>query len=125
MTTICTGPLFDSRADAYTDDFCEEVTSDIAQHALSGVQFNLDASIKYPTPYYETQIRIKGIPGGKQVDDRGVIYGHWLEGTGSRNAPKTRFRGYFSFRRAYDSVSRNLDRYTERARRNYMRRLGG
>ena len=33
-----------------------------------------------------------------RIDDGGVVYGPWLEGTSTRNAT-TRFRGYGSFRR--------------------------
>ena len=35
-----------------------------------------------------------------RIDDSGVVYGPWLEGTGSRNLT-TRFKGYASFRRTH------------------------
>lgn len=35
-----------------------------------------------------------------RIDDSRVVYGPWLEGTGSRNTG--RFPGYASFRRTYD-----------------------
>jgi len=34
----------------------------------------------------------------------GLVYGPWLEGVGSRNAT-TRFKGYFSMRKAANSVA--------------------
>lgn len=35
--------------------------------------------------------------GGAEVTTN-IIYGYWLEGVGSRNAPKTRFAGYHMWR---------------------------
>lgn len=37
--------------------------------------------------------------------DSGIIYGHWLEGTGSRNRT-TRFKGYFLWRRTFQKMER-------------------
>ena len=53
--------------------------------------------------------------------DGGVIYGPWLEGTGSRNNT-TRFKGYASFRKAKQhidkkteaTVSKHLNKFTRR-----------
>jgi hypothetical protein len=42
---------------------------------------------------------------GVVISDRGVVYGPWLEGTGSRNQT-TRFKGYASFRRVRDWLER-------------------
>lgn len=38
-----------------------------------------------------------------QIDDSGVVYGPWLEGTSHRNMT-TRFKGYASFRRTAQRV---------------------
>jgi hypothetical protein len=100
------GPLFDDPG--LTEDFLSSATEAVAQAALVAVQGNLNASIRHPTPYYETQVRVHPIPAGHQVDDRGVIYGPWLEGTGSRNRT-TRFKGYAAFRRALQSVERRVN----------------
>jgi hypothetical protein len=48
------------------------------------------------------------------VHDDGVIYGPWLEGTGSRNAPVTRFPGYGSFRRASQQLDREIGGIADR-----------
>jgi hypothetical protein len=39
------------------------------------------------------------------VTDTPVVYGPWLEGVGSRNAPTTRFPGYHTFQ----LVSQKID----------------
>jgi hypothetical protein len=101
MATVhVSGPIFDGRAQAALVDLQREIATDVAAQGYSNVMANLNASIKHPTPYYETQITVDDIPNGRRIHDRRVVYGPWLEGVGSRNAPVTRFRGYFSFRRA-------------------------
>lgn len=102
------GPLLDGEAPAIIHDYLEDATWTVGQQALADVHSILDASIQNPTPYYETQIKMErgGVEGLETVEsdvtpvavhDRGVIYGHWLEGDGSRNAPVTSFRGYRAF----------------------------
>ena len=53
---------------------------------------------KYSTGRYRKNLhaKSKGLHG--RIDDGGVIYGPWLEGTSSRNQT-TRFKGYSSFRK--------------------------
>lgn len=102
------GPLVKGEFPAILHDYLEDVTWELGQQAYADIHTILDASIRQPTPYYETQITQQrggadGIDGVSSdvtpavVHDRGVIYGHWLEGTGSRNAPATSFRGYGAF----------------------------
>jgi hypothetical protein len=124
MPVICTGPLFDGRAKVAVRDFRMDAARSVAHAGLVEVQTNLNASIRYPTPYYETQINLHPIANGYQVDDRGVIYGHWLEGDGSRNRT-TRFKGYFSFRRAKSYLDAHLERILERDVRRLIGRLNG
>ena len=94
------GPLFDGRADRALDKFADDLRREISSQGMSEVMTNLDRSIKHPTPYYETQVTVTARSATERsVNDRGVIYGNWLEGTGSRNQT-TRFKGYASFRRA-------------------------
>lgn len=111
MITIVThldGPVLEGEASGIIHDYLEDATWEVGQQAYADVHTILDASIRQPTPYYETQITQQrgGVEGLETVDsdvtpvavhDRGVIYGHWLEGTGSRNAPATTFRGYGAF----------------------------
>ncbi|MEU0465021.1 hypothetical protein ABZ215_13540 [Amycolatopsis sp. NPDC006131] len=93
------GPLFDGRADLAVRDYLDAVEERVAGQASAEVHTNLNASIRNPTPYYETQVQVVAEGDAHVVNDRGVIYGPWLEGVGSRNKT-TRFKGYFSFRRA-------------------------
>lgn len=101
------GPFFDAaHTHAHVGVLMNDCVRQVAAQASAEVHHNLDTSIRHPTPYYETQINVRVVSQTQRiVNDRGVIYGHWLEGTGSRNRT-TRFKGYFSFRRATQKVNR-------------------
>lgn len=95
------GPFFDGRDHAVLDAMCDAIAEEVAAEGRDIVRFNSDTSFKTQTPYYITKLRVQdaGVDA-RDVDDSGVIYGPWLEGVGSRNAPRTRFKGYAMFRRA-------------------------
>jgi hypothetical protein len=118
------GPMFDARARAAVDRFREDATHAVGQAALSEVQMLLDRSIRNPTPYYETQILLERTVDAEVVHDRGIVYGPWLEGTGSRNRT-TRFKGYASFRRAAQAVQARVPRIVAPHLDRLVRRLGG
>lgn len=121
---IVSGPLFEGLVPGMVDAMMLEMQADLANAGFAQVRQNLDASIKNPTPYYETQITVE--PRGEEtvIHDRGIVYGPWLEGVGSRNKT-TRFKGYASFRRAYqDLVSRAPARLEIIASR-WVRRMNG
>lgn len=116
------GPLFDGRAAHAVTAFLEEAKDDVAHQAYSNVMANLNASIRNPTPYYETQVTVDRAGANRVVNDRGIIYGPWLEGVGSRNKT-TRFKGYFSFRRAVHKTRTEATGVAERTLRKYLPRM--
>ena len=99
------GPLFDDRFAMAAVEITVEAQEAVTAAVLERVQFFLDAQIKHPTPYYETQITKQRRGLVDIVHDRGIIYGPWLEGTSSRNAT-TRFKGYASFRKATQAAQK-------------------
>lgn len=99
ITVTATGPLLTGAAPHVMRDFLDDATWEVGTQGLADVHQLLDASIRHPTPYYETQITVQRLARDVVVHDRGVVYGPWLEGTGSRNRT-TRFKGYHSFRKA-------------------------
>jgi len=48
------------------------------------------------------------------IHDNEVVYGPWLEGTGSRNAPRTSFKGYASFRKTADQLEKEASNILQR-----------
>jgi len=118
-----TGPIFDGRAVQAGHEVTQAIVDRVAGYALEQVQHNLDGSLKNPTPYYETQINVVGYMTDRVVNDRGVVYGPWLEGTGSRNAT-TRFKGYASFRRAAQVTRSRVRHIAGGVVSQYIRRMG-
>lgn len=116
------GPLFDGRAAAEIKAAEQDILDAIAQQADANVMTNLNASIRNPTPYYETQINVRNATDSRVVNDRGVIYGPWLEGTGSRNAT-TRFKGYSSFRRAAQTTEQQAQMLAANALAPHLRAM--
>jgi len=96
-----TGPFFDGRDHAVLDAMCDDIAYEVGAEGRDIVRLNSDTSFKHQTPHYVLQLRNHDAGQfARDVDDGGVIYGPWLEGVGSRNFPRTRFRGYSMFRRA-------------------------
>lgn len=101
VQVIARGPMFDGRAELRVALFLNEAIDLVAAAADAAVDQNLAASIRNPSspPFYQSQINVAHRGLDRVVNDNMVIYGPWLEGVGSRNST-TRFKGYFSFRRA-------------------------
>jgi hypothetical protein len=59
---------------------------------------------RHPTGYYERHIVNQDMGSQHVIHDSGIVYGPWLEGVGSRNAPVTRFRGYSIMRKTTRAV---------------------
>lgn len=118
------GPVVEGLAPGIVAAAVDDITKAVAQDALAEVQQNLDASIRNPTPYYETQITNDRAMQGYVIHDRGIVYGPWLEGTSTRNAT-TRFKGYASFRRARATVEARIPQTTDRVMDKLRRDLGG
>ncbi|NGO68519.1 hypothetical protein [Streptomyces boncukensis] len=118
------GPLFDGRAARAAADYSDEVEKQVAEEGARMVHQRLRQVLKHPTGYYQSQVRVRAAGGRHVVSDGGVIYGPWLEGTGSRNFPETRFRGYATFRRTQALLDRKARNIAEQLfSRRYRRRF--
>lgn len=92
------GTLFDGRAVAIMEEGAHAVEEKMAEDIKSDVLAMLGEVLQHPTGYYESHITVEDDgPMGKIVTDGNVIYGAWLEGIGSKNAPVTKFEGYHTF----------------------------
>lgn len=92
------GPIFDGRADAMLNRATREMEHHLASVGADYVRAELERVLRKETPYYRLQVTSTEYPGRTVINDGGVVYGPWLEGTGSRNRT-TRFKGYATFRR--------------------------
>lgn len=102
---IVRGPLFNGRVLAETEVMTSDIERTIADDAVNKVHNYLGQVLQHPTGYYESQIQTDRASDGVRVTDGGVIYGPWLEGTGSRNET-TRFKGYHTFREVAQEIDR-------------------
>lgn len=107
MPVILSGPFFENR-DRAMAEIKNEIEHDVATVGHALVKTNLVTFIRFPTPYYWTRTEVRKYPGGDGLSiwDNYIIYGPWLEGVGSRNFPKTRFKGYSSFRLAAGALEK-------------------
>lgn len=115
------GPVFDGRAGVALKRFRAEVVKEIAQEGAKQVRQTLHTVLRHPTGYYESQVRAERQGDEWSVNDSGVVYGPWLEGTGSRNAPVTRFKGYKTFDRVKGRLNRRTEAIGERVLQRYLR----
>lgn len=104
--TIRRGPMFSGKTAAAMVTYADEVSYKVATFAEDQILQRLPQVLQNPTGYYQSKITVERAGTGYRVTDQGVVYGPWLEGTGSRNAPVTRFAGYSTFRRTKALVDR-------------------
>lgn len=81
-----------------------DIKEEVADYGVFLVLMRLGQVLREPTGYYESRIRKERQQDDFFVTDSGVIYGPWLEGTGSRNQI-SRFKGY----RTFQITKRELD----------------
>ena len=104
------GPIWHRLIGRKVEVASEELSKQLAERGKELVLKNLAERLKTRTPYYETQIEVRPFGITYSVSDSGVIYGPWLEGTGSRN-PVTSFPGYHSFEDAHDELEKEVPAY--------------
>src|SRR5688500_19148567 len=94
INIVMSGALAEGRALGIVDDYLDAAKDEVASQGYANVMGNLNASIRNPTPYYETQVTVDRTASDRVVHDRGVIYGTGREGGGSRSYPGPSFQGY-------------------------------
>ncbi|WP_405611360.1 hypothetical protein OG292_19325 [Streptomyces sp. NBC_01511] len=117
------GPLANGSFQRAAHQYSNDIGYAVALHAERLVQQRLRQVLRNPTGYYQSRVGVSRGRGGQYaVTDGGVIYGPWLEGTGSRNYPETRFHGYSTFRRTKPLVDRDANRIAMDLLRRYQGR---
>lgn len=118
------GPVFGSTPEMMGLVLATRLMDRIAAFAIEDVHKRLDDDIRYPTPFYETQVRISNSSTSRMIHDNGVIYGPWLEGVSHMNA-LTPFKGYHSFRNACQHTIESLGPIISSEVQHYVDSLGG
>ena len=103
MSVEFRGPFFATYAPLIVERHLWRMTERVADVGDARVEILHRAHFRRPRPVYWNKVHAKPRADYHVVTDGGVIYGAWLEGTGSRNET-TRFKGYWSFRTATQSL---------------------
>lgn len=99
------GPVFDGRWMPRLVRLDADLTAVVGREAKNRIVGHMALTQRQPTPYLWTTITTSPIVGGTRVYGReNLSYEAWIEGTGSRNYPVTRFRGYRAFATVAGSV---------------------
>lgn len=101
------GPLTDGTAARRAQSAGHDAAEAVAQEAKKRVKARLKTVLEHPSGFYESHIQISNQSDTLVVSDGNVVYGPWLEGTGSRNA-RSRFKGYATFRRVLGAIQRDV-----------------
>jgi hypothetical protein len=114
------GPISDHRMEHDFQAYEHDVAEALAEDAERIWVRNLQGSIRHPTPYYWTRIDTREVTSTRyQVHDHDIVYGPWLEGTGSRNAPDSIFPGYHALARAKEMAKRRRSGIARRILKRY------
>lgn len=106
------GPLFTENPDKVVSDILDRVETELGEVVVDQIKARLDSVLQNPTGYYKSNITASNRADSILVSDRGVVYGPWLEGVGSRNK-STSFKGYSTFRRVTQEVNAQAAQYAE------------
>lgn len=92
------GVIFDERGKQAVKRFSEDSTRVMAEAGLQIAKNLFRQSIQQGTGYFLSHLDADISGTYARLHDNMIIYGLWLEGTGSRNAI-TRFKGYFAWQK--------------------------
>lgn len=109
MPIILRGPIWTSAAPLIMNQAVRDVEVQVAAETAKLARALGQASFRYesspPTLKWVRSVHAEPRNDYHVATDRGIIYGHWLEGTGSRNRT-TRFKGYLIWRRTFQLMDR-------------------
>jgi hypothetical protein len=126
------GPVFDQYETDIATERARQDTEDALQDAvyervktLGQSRFRyVDKSNHHVPGKWLHSIR-KTREGDLPAVDTGIIYGYWLEGIGSRNFPKTRFRGYRMWRETTQMIQSEAEKIAQPHIDRAVERLNG
>lgn len=126
LTVKTRGPLFDGRAEQALEDFEAAAVEAVAQAGVVEVRQQLDRVLRNPTGHYRSRIGVedRGSEDRAVVGDRGVVYGPWLAGVGSRNQTSS-FKGYEHWREATRELQERAGEIAQRQLGPFLARMNG
>lgn len=123
-SVILSGPLFEGVAGEATQRFVEDTVRELTELGMQHLTSPMPDGVPALTGNYRRNINPTINGASAQIDDSDVIYGPWLEGTGSRNQT-TRFKGYSTFRRANQWLQDQVPEVAQKYAEVLVKELGG
>ena len=121
------GPLFDGTAEVAVTQWLDQSKKDVADLGVQEIQrraqkFNRSGR---GTGHYASVINTRLVSDNNQlVNDGGIVYGPWLEGSSKRNS-STRFKGYHQFRRTRTRLRKLFGEVAQSKLSEFIGRMGG
>lgn len=93
------GPISSGAIHRHVREYESDVAKAIADEGEDMVKAHLDSTLRHQTPHLMLGVGTKKLAWNRWElhSHKHIPYAHWIEGTGSRNAPVTRFPGYHNF----------------------------
>lgn len=108
------GPLIDGRVEHAIVVGLDDALDKTGRRGVDLVRFRLHGVLRHPTGHYESLVQSDRAGSDRVITDGHCVYGPWLEGVSQRNQ-STRFKGYATFRRTVDELSRQAGPIADRA----------
>ena len=99
VSATATGPILDGLGPEKVEQAVADIVREVTELGMQRLTSAFPTGVAVKTGNYRRNVHPTIYGAQAQLDDSGVIYGPWLEGTSSRNET-TRFKGYSAFRRA-------------------------
>lgn len=121
------GPMWDDAVwDEESRHYQADMTMDVADQGVRDLRISEARTFKHPTGWYESHTRAREQAFSTAiVDDANIVYGPWLEGIGSRNFPKTRFRGYHLYYKEWQRLDASVARIIGPVTRRFIEEMNG
>ncbi len=127
ISVTTSGPIPNGDFGRAVEDYIDEAVWAVTKYGRGQLGIHFIKHFKEPTGYYESQVTAVRPDfhhvGG--IHDGSVIYSHWLEGSGSRNFPVTRFKGYWSFKTVAADMQRQAVPIAESVLPPFLTRMRG
>lgn len=124
-----TGPLARGEHRQLIPHFIKLMEEQVAEYGVDMIRNRYRAVFRYRYPSKHKgkasgAVRNRMSNGHQQLVAGNIVYGAWLEGTGSRNA-STRFKGYQTFRLVSQQLQQRAVGMAEVILGPYLRKLNG
>lgn len=115
MAVELSGTFFQPGIQIVVDAYTHKAQAIVANNAQAWVHKLQKVYFKNPSGYEARHTVVRDLGVQHMVFSSNATYGPWLEGSGSMNAPVTRFPGYHIYRKVAQEMDRQIVSVTNQA----------